>query len=151
MSLRILTINPNLLMMQDTLSLTDKKEEKNKQAITKLENHRGEHLQINITNLTLKASQCLCLGGCTSAVFKQCPLSQNHTPSNPAYSFEGLFSIWHLLMIQALKKKIAIKLIVSSTGLHCAPRCLLNNTAMLMSWCHCHSGRVTLLSSNMSS
>lgn len=36
--------------MQDILSLVDKKEEKSKQAITKLENYYGQYLQIHIAN-----------------------------------------------------------------------------------------------------
>lgn len=66
--------------MQDILSLVDKKEEKSKQAITKLENYDGQHLQIHIANFMLKVSQCPCLSGCISTVFKQRHLSQNHTP-----------------------------------------------------------------------
>lgn len=74
--------------MQDILSLVDKKEEKSKQAITKLENYYGQYLQIHIANFMLKVSQRLCLGGCISTVFKQCHLSQNHTLPNWAYSFK---------------------------------------------------------------
>ena len=87
-----MTINHNLLM-QDILSLVDKKEEKSKQAITKLENHDGQCLQIHIANFMMKVSQHLCLGGCISTVCKQCHLSQNHTAPNWAYGFKILFGI----------------------------------------------------------
>lgn len=92
-----MTINHNLLM-QDVLSLVDKKKKKaSEQATTKLENYDGKHLQIHIANFMLQVSQCPCLGGCISAVFKQCHWSQNHTTTKTGHAALKYYLVYDIV------------------------------------------------------
>ena len=118
MSLHIVTINHNLLM-QDILSLIDKEEEESKWTITKLENDDGQRWQIHTAYFMPKdVRQCPCPGCCLSLVLGQFNLPPTH--ENWAYRFNILLSIWHLLMIKALKPwrmRLQLNCLIHSTTL----------------------------------